>query len=112
MKDSAPDPNDTLREKGEHHVRWRFDHARNFDGLHSDPGDPISLKDFHAYMPNHKYIFVPTREMWPAESVNARVPAIRMKDGKTISASTWLDQKQPVEQMTWAPGQPVLIRDR
>jgi hypothetical protein len=63
-------------------------------------------------MPNHKYIFAPTRELWPATSVNARLPAVRMDDGTKIAASTWLDKNQPVEQMTWAPGQPSLITNR
>jgi hypothetical protein len=29
-----------------------------------------------------------------------------------IAASRWLDENKPVEQMTWAPGEPQLIRDR
>jgi hypothetical protein len=37
---------------------------------------------FHAYMPNPAYIFVPTREMWPAKSVNARIAPIAMKDAR------------------------------
>ena len=69
--------------------------------------DGVSLSDFYAYMPMHSYIFAPTREMWPAASVNARVPPI---DGK--AASVWLDQNKPVEQMTWAPGLPMVIADR
>ena len=64
---------------------------------------PISLADFRAYMPMHTYIFVPSREMWPASSVDARLGS---------SASEWLDQNKPVEQMTWAPGLPMLIKDR
>ncbi len=39
-----------------------------------DQAEGVSLDDFHAYMPQHTYIFVPTREMWAAGSVNARVP--------------------------------------
>ncbi len=31
---------------------------------------------------------------------------------KIISASAWLDRNKPVEQMTWAPGVPMLIHDR
>ena len=72
----------------------------------------VSLDDFHAYMPAHSYIYVPTREMWPASSVNTRVPPIKAPDGKSISPSTWLDQHRPVEQMTWCPGLPMLIPDR
>jgi hypothetical protein len=29
-----------------------------------------------------------------------------------ISATAWLDQNRPVEQMTWVPGHPMLIKDR
>ena len=29
-----------------------------------------------------------------------------------LKAGTWLDQNRPVEQMTWAPGLPMLIADR
>lgn len=63
-------------------------------------------------MPSHSYIFAPSREMWPASSVNARIPPIPIGDSSKISASAWLDQHKPVEQMTWAPGEPMLIRDR
>jgi hypothetical protein len=31
---------------------------------------------------------------------------------KKLAAATWLDRNRPVEQMTWAPGEPPLIRDR
>jgi hypothetical protein len=84
----------------------------------------ISLDDFHAYMPTHQYIFAPTREMWPAKSVNARIAPIPIKDAsgqpvlddegkpKKTAAAAWLDKHRPVEQMTWAPGQPELIKDR
>jgi Family of unknown function (DUF5906) len=72
----------------------------------------ISLDDFYAYMPMHSYIFVPTRAMWPAGSINARIPPIPVGPEKTIPASLWLDQKRPVEQMTWAPGLPMIIKNR
>src|SRR5262249_53088114 len=86
--------------------------------------DEVRLEDFVAYMPMHNYIFTPTREPWPASSVNARIPALILRDangaallddgGKEVkvSASWWLDRNKPVEQMTWAPGEPMLIRDR
>ena len=84
----------------------------------------ISLDDFYAYMPTHSYLYVPTREMWPAGSVNARIPPVTIVDPignpvldekgnpKKISATAWLDQNRPVEQMTWAPGEPLIIDDR
>lgn len=72
----------------------------------------VSLADFHAYMPMHSYIFAPSREMWPAASINARIPPLQDKNEKPISASAWLDRNKPVEQMTWAPGKPMLIKNR
>ena len=38
----------------------------------------------------------------------------RDKSGKpiTMAPSTWLDRNRPVEQMTWCPGLPMLIKDR
>jgi hypothetical protein len=72
----------------------------------------VSHDDFVAYMPQHSYIFMPARELWPAGSVNARVPPIIGPDGKPIPAAKWLDTNRPVEQMTWAPGKPMLIRNK
>ena len=72
----------------------------------------VSRDDFYAYMPTHSYIYTPTREMWPAASVNARLPSIPTSSGKSIPASAWLDQHRPVEQMTWAPGLPMLINNK
>lgn len=83
-----------------------------------------TIDDFYAYMPMHCYLFMPTRELWPASSINSRFGAIPLVDKKgnpivdkkgnpkTISTATWLDQNRPVEQMTWAPGLPALIADR
>jgi len=84
----------------------------------------ISVGNFYAYMPMHSYIYVPTREPWPVASVNARLPPMPVLDSKGkqklddkgrpefISASKWLDQNRPVSQMTWAPGQPLIISNR
>jgi hypothetical protein len=72
----------------------------------------IQLEDFVAYMPAHSYIFKPTREMWPARSVNCRVPPVDIGKGKPIPASLWLDINRPVEQMTWAPGEEMEITGR
>ena len=74
--------------------------------------DGVSLDDFHAYMPQHNYIFAPSRDLWPASSVNARVPPIIGPDGEPIAAAKWLDIHAAVEQMTWAPGLPKLIKDK
>ena len=85
----------------------------------------ISLvEDFRAYMPLHNYFYLKSREPWPASSINNRFDPIKIVDAagrpvltkkgepKTMPASQWLDQNRPVEQMTWAPGEPMLIADR
>jgi hypothetical protein len=90
--------------------------------LETDP--TVTVEDFDAYMPAHAYIFRPTRELWPAASVDSRIPPqtvvdadgnpVLDKDGKpkTVKASRWLDQNKPVEQMTWAPGESPIIAGR
>lgn len=71
------------------------------------------VEDFYAYLPEHRYIFVPARDTWPASSVNARLGQLTDPDtGKTVNASTYLDAHRSVEQMTWAPGEPEIIEDR
>jgi Family of unknown function (DUF5906) len=90
-----------------------FAHGGGTFRLLSD-GRGVSITDFYAYMPTHSYIFVPTREMWVAGSINARIPPIR-KPGDAeadLKASVWIDQNSPVEQMTWAPGFPMIIDNR
>jgi Family of unknown function (DUF5906) len=74
--------------------------------------DGVQLEDFYAYMPQHQYICAPSRELWPAASVNARVPPIVGPNGTLIKPATWLDANAAVEQMTWAPGKPMLVRDQ
>ena len=76
-----------------------------------------SLEDFVSYLPMHNYIYTPTREHWPAESVNATVPAIVVgmdTSGSPIKipANKWLDTHNPAEQMVWAPGEPMLIKGK
>lgn len=92
--------------------------------LHSAVAGGVSLEDFNAYMPMHNFIFAPSREPWPASSVNARLGSVPLFDANgepvlndkgeqiEMAASAWLDRNRPVEQMTWAPGLPLLIRDR
>jgi phage/plasmid primase-like uncharacterized protein len=84
----------------------------------------VGLDDFYAYMPMHSYLYRPTREMWPAASVNAKIAPIACVDEygepernakgkeKTTPAATWLDAHRSIEQMTWAPGEAELIKDR
>lgn len=73
---------------------------------------PVRASDFYAYMPDHAYLYVPTRELWPASSVNGRLKPLPGPDGKLIPPARWLDLHRPVEQMTWSPGHDLVIQDR
>jgi hypothetical protein len=72
----------------------------------------VTVEDFYAYMPQHTYLFVPSREPWPAASVNARIPPIPTDGNKAMPASQWLDQNRAVEQMTWCPRSPLIIKNK
>jgi hypothetical protein len=72
----------------------------------------LSLDDFRAHMPDHRYIFIPTRDMWPASSVDARVDWPVNSEGNDIKPSKWLDSNAAVEQMTWAPGLGIEIKNK
>lgn len=88
------------------------------------PAGAVDLDDFYAYMPAHEYLFIPTRELWPAASVDSRLATVLEidEDGhpvmgdrgsqKRIKPSKWLDRNRPIEQMTWAPGEPMIVCDR
>lgn len=74
---------------------------------------PPELEDFLAHLPDHRFIFVPTRDLWPASSVDGRVKwPPGGKDGKDMKPSHWLVKHAAVEQMTWAPGLPLLIKHK
>jgi hypothetical protein len=79
-----------------------------------EPG--IKIADFVAYMPMGDFIFRPTREHWPAVSVDSRVPPVVIKnaDGeeREIAPTFWLRMNAAVDQQTWAPGKIDLIPDR
>jgi hypothetical protein len=90
-----------------------YEVTRAFNNGVKDPAGPfietdVPLDDFWAYLPDHSYLYIPTRELWPGASVDARIPSV----DKGLKASRWLDQNQAVEQMTWAPGEEMLIHGR
>jgi hypothetical protein len=71
----------------------------------------LPVTDFIAYSPDHTYIHRPTGETWTTTSVNSRVRPIST-GGIKVSASTWLDRNDAVEQRTWFPGEPQIIEDK
>jgi hypothetical protein len=95
------------------------------------PPRQATLDDFNAFLPTHSYVHMPTRELWPMTSIDSTLPPMQLfkADGTTvtkvdnrtknkeakpvfITASRWLDQNKPLEQMTWAPGEDEIIRDK
>jgi hypothetical protein len=127
MTDQQPDPfnpQHALEQAALAARKQRVRRAPLTNGFDAAGLGEVSRTDFYAYMPRHTYIFVPTLEQWPASSVNGRLPPVKLKDGdgkpmldeekkpRKLKPSTWLDQNRPVEQMTWAPGEPQIIADR
>src|SRR5262249_9195226 len=55
----------------------------------SAPGEGVTIDHFYAYMPANLYIFLPTREMWPKASINARFPPIKIGTARSMTASRW-----------------------
>lgn len=92
--------------------------------IEPDEINTLSLDDFYADMKSRQFIYVPARELWPAASVDARISPVTVVDeggnpiigdnNKPIKlpASKWLAKNRPVEQMTWAPGSPLIIRGK
>lgn len=76
--------------------------------------ETVSMDDYYAYLPSHRYLYVPTRDLWPPQSIDGHIPPHAWPEmaGKKVKPSRWLDQCRPVHQMTWHPGEAPIIRDR
>ena len=122
LADADPEVAAWARSKGsannEREMRRIFDNA-------GDNEPAVRMEDFVAYMQSHDYVFMPAGDFWPASRVNARLPPVMLfgKNGlplldlktgvqKEIAASDWLAKYAPIEQMTWCPGLPQLVRHR
>ncbi len=115
-------PEEILAEAGGETIEFSHREADDKAPATEETGE-ISFHDFYAYMPSHNYIYVPGRAHWPGGSVNARLPLVKLADetgrplvnnkGEQISLSPtqWLDKNKPVEQLTWAPGRSLIIKD-
>jgi hypothetical protein len=71
-----------------------------------------AYRDFYSHLPSHKYLHVPTGELWPASSVNAKLPPMKVGGDRYIKASAWLDEHRAVMQIVWMPGEQQLIEGR
>lgn len=74
--------------------------------------EKIQLTDFFACAPENKFIHVPTRGYWTSTFVNNNFPKIQTEEGKEISASQWLSKNRRVDQVTWAPGYDMIVKNR
>lgn len=68
---------------------------------------PVLLDDFYYHSEENRCIFMPTGALWPLGAVNARLPWI----GGTKPSSI-ISNARPVEQATWMPGAPRLIKNK
>ena len=75
-------------------------------------GHGVTVEDFVSYSPQHVYIYKPVRELWVTAGVNANCPPETDDNGKKIPANVWIDRHHSVQQMTWAPGEPMEIPDK
>jgi hypothetical protein len=73
---------------------------------------PLPVSDFIAFSPDHTYIHRATGEEWTSTAVNARVTPVEIGGKKPLAANVWLDRNDAVEQRTWAPGEPQIIKNK
>lgn len=76
-----------------------------------------STDDFYAFLPTHKFMNVHTRTLWPAVTIDSIIRPIQIGvddkgNPKSVKASIWLDNHRKVDDMTWAPGEPMIVTDR
>jgi hypothetical protein len=67
----------------------------------------VEFSDFLYYSRENKYIFLKDGSLWPAKAVDLRLPWIGGTKPSTIIA-----RDHPVEQMTWSPGEPRLVKHK
>lgn len=69
--------------------------------------DAVKFEDFYALAPENKFIFAANGSLWPTKTVDNRLPWV----GK-LPPSRRLHADRPVEDCSWAPGEPQLIRHK
>jgi Bifunctional DNA primase/polymerase, N-terminal/Family of unknown function (DUF5906) len=81
------------------------------EGEAAPPENNEILDDFYALLSTNNFVFVPNGDLWPADSVNRHLPAVRVGSAKPITPARWLARNRFVHQLCWAPGQPQIIED-
>lgn len=89
-------------------IGYDDDVASEFEDVTEGGGTEPAHFEYYAYLPDHKYLHRPTRQFYPAASVDGHL-AYKI-DGKT-RVTQWLDQHRAVHQATWHPSHPELLHD-
>jgi hypothetical protein len=71
-----------------------------------------TVEDFVAFLPGGTFCYLPTREHWQADGVNALLGDVLVNGCEKVKASAWLRWHRRATQMTWCPGQPPLVEGR
>src|SRR5690242_16596929 len=77
-----------------------------------EAGAQPTLTDFYAYLPENKFIYRPTRQLWPAASVDGMVKPWPQVNGKGTKPSAVLQLHRAVQQVTWDPGSPEIVEGK
>lgn len=73
-----------------------------------DPEADDATSDFFAYLPEHKYIYRPTRALWTRGGVDGH-----FGDAKAETPTgDWLDQNRPIHQLVWTPNHAETVEGR
>ena len=91
-------------------VSWPSSNGNDAGGGESTGADNdcgISLSDFASYLPDQKYIYLPTGKMWDPAGINRAFPSF----DKNHKRSSEIDAANPIHDITWAPGHPQIIED-
>jgi hypothetical protein len=83
------------------------DACRNAGGISEANGEAVQINDFVYCSPANKYIFMPNGSLWPTAAVNSRLPWVG-----GVKPSTFIAGSHAVEDMTWLPGEPALIKHK
>ena len=78
-----------------------------------DPDRPnvdLWYTDLVAHSPTGRFIYRPTRELWPSTTVDKRLRKVGQPPF-AIAASTYIMRTDAVEQMSWVPGEPEILQD-
>jgi hypothetical protein len=70
----------------------------------------LLLTDFASYLPERKYIYMPTGKVWEPAGIDRAFPPIGDGEEK-VKQSAIIDEQCPVHDLTWAPGRPQIVEN-